>query len=223
MCTLLVTHLSCFSWWVGLVLNVHSFVDTPVLFQDVSWPGFQCALFWWHTCLVWGCELALFIMCTLLVTHLSYFSWWVGLVFNVHSSGDTPALFQLVSWPCFQCALFWWHTCLVSGCELALFLICTLLVTHLSYFSWSVGLVFNVYSFGDTPALFQKVSWPCFQCALFWWHTCLVSEGELAWFLMCTLLVTYLSSFRQWVGLVFNVHSSGDTFVLFQLVSWSCF
>ena len=99
------------------------------------------------------------------------------------------------------------------------------------------------------------------SCALFWWSwyavtgfrkyaflhfilctpkthalAILLSDSELVWFLICTLLVTLtvaglvqrvswpgfnvyssgdtdcgLSCFRQWVGLVFDVHSSGDT------------
>ena len=86
------------------------------LVQRVSWPYFWCALFWWH---------------------------WLW-----------PVVFQEVSWPCFWCALFWWHwlwpvlfsmwvglvsmctflvtltvAYLVSVCELAGSLICTLLVT----------------------------------------------------------------------------------------------
>ena len=41
-------------------------------------------------------------------------------------------------------------TCCVSGCELAWFPTWTLLVTQM----W--------------PVVFQDVSWPSFQCALFW-------------------------------------------------------
>ena len=61
----------------------------------------------------------------------------------------------------------------VSGCELACFLMGTLLVTQtgLFCFSGSVGHVFNVHSTGDTEVIG------------------VVSGGQLAWFLTCTLLV----------------------------------
>ena len=77
---------------------------------------------------------------------------WLGI--DVCSSGDTDVAY-LVS----GCELAWFPMCtllvmqtvahLVSGCELAWFLMCTLVVTL-----W--------------PVLFQLVSWPGFECLLFW-------------------------------------------------------
>ena len=50
---------------------------------------------------------------------------------------------------------------------------------------------------------------------------CHVSASELAWFLICPLLVTLWPVLCQEVSLVFNVHASADIgwFVLFQVVS----
>ena len=64
--------------------------------------------------------------------------------------------------------------CLVSGSELALFLMCTLLVTL------------------TVACLVQDVRWPGFKAYFLVTLTvaCLVSECESALFLMCTLLVT---------------------------------
>ena len=94
--------------------------------------------------------------------------------------------------------------CLVSVCELAWLLKCTLLVTL-----W--------------PVLFQPVSWPDHHihisgdtglvsagelaCSFIWTFlviqtvASLVSEGELAWFFMCTVLVILWPVLFQMVGL----------------------
>ena len=113
-------------------------------------------------------------------TGLSYFSWWVGLVFNLHCSGDRDC------------------TCLLSGCELAWFLICTALVTEtvvhlvsegkLTWFSIHLALVtetvVHLLSGG-------KLTWNSICTALVTEAVAfLVSEGELTWFLIHTLLVT---------------------------------
>ena len=138
-------------------------------------------------------------MCTVLVTQMwlvlfQAVSW---LVFNVHSFGDT------------EC------TCLVLGCELAWFLMCTPLVTlwpvMFQMVSWPSFQYVLFWWHRLWPVLSQKVSWPGLECTLFWWHrlssvtlfqlvswpgfwyelfniavACLVSGGELAWF-KCTL------------------------------------
>ena len=177
----------------------------PALFQEVSWPGFLCTLFWLSlSCFSWWVGLVINMHssgdtdCS-----LSYFRGWVGLGFNVHSPGDKdyglscfrmwvglvfnvhflwyrlwPVLFQRVSWPGFQFALFW-------------------LYCGLSCFRRWVVLVFNVHSSSDTnwPVLFQEVSWPGFSmCTLLVTQmvASLVSASELAWFLLCSLLVTHI-------------------------------
>ena len=89
-----------------------------------------------------------------------------------------------------------------------------------------------MHSSGDRlwPGLFQEVSWPGFLCALFWRQTVayLVSEGELVWFPMHTLLVTQavaclvpggeLAWFLMWTLLVTQTLGC-----LFQRVSLSGF
>jgi hypothetical protein len=64
------------------------------------------------------------------------------------------------------------------------------------------------------PVLFQNVSWPGFKVHSSGDTDCRLSSSvcELAWFLVCTLLVTQRSVLFQWVSWPgFNVHSSGDT------------
>ena len=63
--------------------------------------------------------------------------------------------------------------------------------------------------------LVQTVSWPCFDVHSSGDTDCDLScsDSELAWFLMCTLLVTLtlacLVQIVSWPG--FNVHSSDNT------------
>ena len=148
-------------------------------------------------CHVSESELAWFLMCTLLVTDcdLSYFRWWFGLVFNVHSSGDADCGLS-----CFR----WWVSLVLNvnssgdtDCGLSCFRgwVGLVLNVHsscdtncdLSCFRGWVGLVFNVHFSGD-------IDWACY-----------VSDSELAWFLMCSLLVTQ-------TGLFFFQHVSWPGF-----------
>ena len=105
-CLALVGELACFLMWTLLVTL------WPVLFQFVSWPGFFCGLFWWHR--LWPVLFQLVSWPGFNVQSssdtdcgLACFRGLVGLVFNLHSSGDTlwPVLFQSVSLPDFYCAL----------------------------------------------------------------------------------------------------------------------
>ena len=132
----------------------------PIFFQDVSWPHFRCACSGDKDC------------------GLSCFRMWVGLVLTCTSSNT-------------DCDL-------VSGCELAWFLMCTILVTQTVAYLVSVGelswfVMCTLLVTQGWPVLFQEVRWPCFWCALFWWHRCGLSCFRM-WvslvFLMCTLVVT---------------------------------
>ena len=140
----------------------------------------------------------------------------------MHSSGDICSGHYFTE---SELAWFWMHTVLVTQS-----VACLVSVSELVWF--------NMHSPGDTdwPALFQVVSWPCFECVLFWWHcglscfrgwvglvfnvhfwwhrlACLVSGGKLAGLECASSGDTDcgLSCFSQWVGLIFNVYSSGDT------------
>ena len=178
--------LNCLRGWVGLVFNVYSYGDKsvacltegglacfsmcsllvtrvwPILFQDVSWPGFKYVLFWWHR--LWPV----------------LFSWWVGLVFNVDSSGDT------------DCGL----SCFSGWVGLVFNVHSSSDTDWQSCFRWWVGLVFIVLSFNNIclGALFLGG-----MLLFFWpWITLITHHFSLP-FLVCKFLVFHCTVFKHFV------------------------
>ena len=196
MCTLLMDcGLSCLSWWVGLVFNVHFSGDTDcglscfswwvglvlmctllvtqtvaVLFQDVSWPGFNV-----HSSGDTDCGLSCFRM-------------WVGLIFNMHSYGDRGCgLSYFRMWVVLICSV---PSSGDTGCDL-------------SCFRWWVFIVLscgNIY-FG---ASFLGGELLCFwsSITLVTHHLSLLFVACKSCFSLYIFLVTYFwyFLFRRWVA-----------------------
>ena len=134
--------MSCFRMWVGLFL-ICSLLVTQTL-----------------ACLVSVCELAWLLMCALLVTQMwpvfvsdGRLAWF--LMFTLVITQTWLVLFQMVSWPSFKCALFWWHRCglsCFSGWVVLAFDVHSSGDTDcgLSCFRMWVGMIFDLHSSGDT-------------------------------------------------------------------------
>ena len=162
---------------------------------------------------------------------LPFLRWWGVPLLAINSSSDL--LFGLSH----SCALFWWSWYAFTGSRKYAFLhpilhtpkTHTLAILFLgSELVWFVMGTFQVTM--TVACLVQNVSWPSF-------NVCSSSDTDCG-----------LACFREWVGLVLDVHSSGDTDcglscsvcesawfqsvlfwwhrlwpVLFQGVSWPCF